>query len=998
MYPTLRFVPTMLVAVGLLLASASGTAGQPVVADSPPLERVTTPHRSGDAAGLSGSAVRFSAPDKIDFAIQDAIASIDRHRRAAATDDLATLSTEIVRVTPAGDIQVYVILTEGRPEYVAQLESLGLHVELVLLEFALVQGWAPASSIDALSAPSFVKQIRAPGYPVHRAVGAVGSQGDSVLRADAARTTLGLTGVGVKVGVLSDGVAHRATVAESGDLPAGLQVLKVGSGDEGTAMLEIVHDLAPGASLAFYSPNTSADMVAGINALAAAGARVIVDDILFFDEPKFEDGMIAQTARNFAASGVYVTSAGNDAQTHYQAPYRAMSSSLTSGGRSYARFHNHAASGPDDVGNTFTLPAFCTVQVELQWSSRFGAASDDFDLFLARSSDGLILAASRNAQTGVQDPRERLVYASGSSSVTVFIAIAEYSLASDPASVLLDYLVFFSCPTPVLQYAVAEDSIRGHAAVPEVLSVAAARVTSPTVIEPYSSRGPATIKFPAPGSRSVPALTAVDCVSTRAGQLGFFGSPFCGTSAAAPHVAGVAALLLGTPGFSPEQVRSVLKNTAVDLGTSGFDFTFGAGRVDALAAAQAAASSAPAPGALAGAAVLPASRAGRVPSPTLACLPATLPSTPVPPVVSRDVVWGFTGTDRMRLDVWRQPCQDGSGSYPLIRVTPQSSGPFLCYLDFTIVQSDTEFDVWLTPAVSSTAGFCGDLLVATTFVLRPDPLDADYDLNKPFTLVFDGLATTYSLAIPGEASAASVLTAFATVIAGAGGPALGCAIVPQTAVPAAFSYETTDPATNLPVGAPNTPTDIPAGAAKTFVIAFRPAAPFTPTDVRLAFDCANTRAATVVTGLNTLLLSASATPVADIVALAATPDNDGIVHVPGASGAGAFAVATVNVGAGASITVTADTSGATTSASTRAAVLPLTLTLCQTNPATGACLASPTPTVTAQINAGQTPTFAVFVKANGTVPFDPAANRVTVRFRDTGGAIRGATSVAVRTQ
>jgi len=79
-------------------------------------------------------------------------------------------------------------------------------------------------------------------------------------------------------------------------------------------------------------------------------------------------------------------------------------------------------------------------------------------------------------------------------------------------------------------------------------------------------------------------------------------------------------------------------------------------------------------------------------------------------------------------------------------------------------------------------------------------------------------------------------------------------------------------------------------------------------------------------------------------------------------------------------------------------VLPLTLTLCQTNPANGACLASPTPTVTTQINAGQTPTFAVFVKANGTVPFDPAVNRIAVRFRDAGGAIRGATSVAARTQ
>ncbi len=78
--------------------------------------------------------------------------------------------------------------------------------------------------------------------------------------------------------------------------------------------------------------------------------------------------------------------------------------------------------------------------------------------------------------------------------------------------------------------------------------------------------------------------------------------------------------------------------------------------------------------------------------------------------------------------------------------------------------------------------------------------------------------------------------------------------------------------------------------------------------------------------------------------------------------------------------------------------LPATRSLCQTNPATGMCISAIGPSVTTPINAGQTPTSGIFVTGTGTVPFDPANNRVVVRFKDAGGATRGATSVAVRTQ
>lgn len=226
-------------------------------------------------------------------------------------------------------------------------------------------------------------------------------------------------------------------------------------------------------------------------------------------------------------------------------------------------------------------------------------------------------------------------------------------------------------------------------------------------------------------------------------------------------------------------------------------------------------------------------------------------------------------------------------------------------------------------------------------------------------------------------------TVFATIINTGQVIAAACSIAPLTSVPASFVYQ----ATNQVTSTPNTPVNIGPGAAQSFVLALTPTAPFPPTEVQFSFNCTNSTPALINSGLNTLLFSASATPVPDIVSLAATTTNDGIVNIPGQNETGAFS--TVNVRASESITASADTGSAT---------LPLNIFLCQTNSATGQCISAIGPSVTTQINANATPTFAIFVQGNGNVPFDPAANRVFVRFRDGGGVTRGSTSVAMRTQ
>jgi hypothetical protein len=231
-------------------------------------------------------------------------------------------------------------------------------------------------------------------------------------------------------------------------------------------------------------------------------------------------------------------------------------------------------------------------------------------------------------------------------------------------------------------------------------------------------------------------------------------------------------------------------------------------------------------------------------------------------------------------------------------------------------------------------------------------------------------------------------TAFATVINAGAATATGVGIGLQTAIPASFTFQTTDPLTNAVTGQPNTPIDIPAGRAQTYVVAVTPTASFGPTDVAFTFGGPNSGPAGTLVGINTLLLSGSLMAVPDIVALAASGDP-GVVDIPGAAGIGVFAVATVNVGASGVITATADTGGGNPAVS---------ILLCQTNPATGVCMGPQQTSVSTQINAGQTPTFGIFVTGRGVVPFDPANNRVFVRFKDVNNVTRGATSVAVRTQ
>jgi YVTN family beta-propeller protein len=270
-------------------------------------------------------------------------------------------------------------------------------------------------------------------------------------------------------------------------------------------------------------------------------------------------------------------------------------------------------------------------------------------------------------------------------------------------------------------------------------------------------------------------------------------------------------------------------------------------------------------------------------------------------------------------------------------------------------------------------------------------LSADTTVTAGFVADTAGNLTLVAAVLPTSRSVeiGATPTAFATMIDAGPADATTCTIAPATGVTANFLFQTTDPSTNAVTGTANTPANIAAGQAGTFVIAFTPTAAFPPTNVAFTFTCANAPApAASITGVNTLNLSASTQPVPDIVALAASGDP-GYVDIPGATGTGVFAVATVNLGIDATITA---------SANTGAANLPVTLLICQTDPTSGTCLAAPSASVATDILPNATPTFGIFVTGSSAVADMPGVNRIFVTFTDAGGTLRGETSVAVRMQ
>jgi len=549
---------------GLLLLNTAQSSAQPMRAGSP------TP--SSPSASGSGDASR-----KIVARLRALIAEVRTlapgGEPRALTEAAARFSSETVRMDNAGRVQVYVTVADTSERTLETLRRHGLVIEVVNVELGIVQGLLPVAQLEALAAEPVVLKIRPPSYATPN-VGPVTTQGDSILRCDQARA-LGFTGAGVKIGAISTGVSGLAQSQASGEL-GDVEVLSSGGDDEGTAILEIIHDCAPDATLIFTTGNTSLEFIQSVNALRSVGAQIIIDDLAFLADPYFEDGPTAGNHRLAAAGALMVTSAGNRALAHYQDMFVPGSFDPQVPGT------RHDFGGGDTLLR-FQLPAGTSASIFLQWGNPWGGAMDDYDLCV-RQTTGAFVGCSALPQDGTDDPIELLSLECPAAATPLCLGDIQVTLFSGSARPIE---IYCTNPCQFQQFNVRGDSVFGHKAVPEVLAVAAAPASDPTSIEPYSSAGPATVLFPKPEVRFKPDLTAPDGVMTSRPTF----NPFFGTSAAAPHVAAIAALVMqANPTYAlvaPQALSDALKASAIDLGAAGPDSDFGFGRADALNAVQA---------------------------------------------------------------------------------------------------------------------------------------------------------------------------------------------------------------------------------------------------------------------------------------------------------------------------------------------------------------------------------------------------------------------------
>jgi subtilase family protein len=492
--------------------------------------------------------------------------------------------------------------------------------------------------------------------------GAAISEGVEQLQAKKARTDFSVTGNGVTVGVLSDSfdkdkaaTTHATKDIETGDLPGpagpctgqktAVKVVEDLSGskseeeeatDEGRAMLQIVHDVAPGAPLAFataFKGETS--FAQNIEKLAkpviegGAGAKVIVDDVAYFSEPFFQDGPIAAAVKKVTDAGVpYFSAAGNnnlfDTSGHeiasWEAPRFRDSSNCPAAMAAIAGLNaSHCMDFDPGAGvdNTFgiTVAAGATLTVDLQWAEPWNGVTTDLDALLLDSNGAPVLANSQLVGSGEDN-------INGSQKPFEFFQWKNTTSGGDTVQLAINR---FSGGSPRLKFALMENgggvtateyptsiggdevgpTLFGHSGSSAAISVAAVHYNTTTSPESYSSRGPVTHYFapvagsspaaalPSPQTISKPDIAATDCGATT-----FFVPPsfrFCGTSAAAPHAAGIAALMsekmqTATVG----EIRSALLGSAAPVGAFG-QCAVGAGLVNAPGAIERVPAPQPAP-------------------------------------------------------------------------------------------------------------------------------------------------------------------------------------------------------------------------------------------------------------------------------------------------------------------------------------------------------------------------------------------------------------------
>jgi len=423
----------------------------------------------------------------------------------------------------------------------------------------LVQAVVPRNRLAALSTQASVELVRAPFRHVEQAI--AGEQVATTLAG--AWHEAGLTGKGVKVAIVDAGFAGLAERQAAGELPTGAVTADFCGGklavesDHGTAVAEIVHEMAPEAELLLVCVDTELDLAAAVSYVKSQGVHIVNHSMGWFGPSRGDGtGYIGSLVEDARANGIlWVNSAGNEAETHWSGTF--------TGGDDPV--HDWAADG--DEGNSFFWPNDSVICGLLKWDE-WPVATSDFDLVLVDAETSTLIDISDGYQTGSQPPLEELcVGQTTGRDLVVFWAIVAYDVTTSPRLDLFSY-------SPPLQYQTAAGSIVDPATSSAALAVGALCWQS-RQLEPYSSQGP-TID-----GRVKPELVGHDSVSGATyGPFTSCPSAFAGTSASSPEVAGAAALVKQAyPAHGPDALHEYLVRSARDLATPGLDSATGAGEV-----------------------------------------------------------------------------------------------------------------------------------------------------------------------------------------------------------------------------------------------------------------------------------------------------------------------------------------------------------------------------------------------------------------------------------
>ena len=524
------------------------------------------------------------------------------------------IHADSARFNENGWVQADVHYDCSRESPAPALAAVGLSINAAvhLGSYCVIEGWVAPKLLAQIATPTGITRITLPMYavqphlrshlPAINASSATGidHNGVTIMRADQFVSQTGTNGGGSKVGVQSGGISSLSLIQSRGELPA-VQVVKPSDGasapvgDEGTALLEEIHAVAPGAALAYCGSGTFVEYASCLGQLVAAGADILVDDIIFPQEDLLSsDSSQVQAIEQLLAQNPGValfSAAGNYNGSYWQGTYSPVSLSslglapLTCPSGSTTQTDLYVAQFSGGASQLLTVLQSTTVPIALAWSDPPNQNASKFDVYWVDSQDGTksgCLAAG--SATDNQVSQNEVLYGG---SYTLYIATPDASAAGKFLKLWVggDGLTTLSDPT-------VGSIVTPQAFAAGTVSVGAVNGSDGigNHIESFSSIGPVTLLFPQETHVQAPILVAPDGINVDAAGTDFEGSlfpdgNFYGTSAAAPNAGAIAALIHGAfPQLTAAQLIEALKSGATQLGSAPPDGTFGYGRIDAMGA------------------------------------------------------------------------------------------------------------------------------------------------------------------------------------------------------------------------------------------------------------------------------------------------------------------------------------------------------------------------------------------------------------------------------